>query len=149
MIRAMLPVLVLQILVSPACADKVPTCIGATTYCAPLVACIPATGEVLRGVSLGRNSGPIQAQSEAGVRCEGTWRRTLLGTGLAEFTCTDGRSGKSSFRWFERETGTAVGTGTFSTGDKAQFWAGNNLERYFREMPPEEMLRLSCKKLAS
>ena len=148
MIRAMLPVLVLQILALPALAEKVPTCIGAKTYCAPLVACIPATGEVFRGVSLGHNSGPIRAQSEAGVRCEGTWHRTLLGTGLAEFTCTDGRSGKSSFRWFERETGTAVGTGTFSTGGKAQFWAGNNLERYFQEMPPEEMLRLSCQKLS-
>jgi len=148
MIRTMLPVFVLLALVLPASADKVPNCRGETVYCAPLIVCIPATGEVFRGVSLGRRSGPVRAQSEAGVRCEGTWRRTLLGAGVAELTCTDGRSARSSFRYFEPETGTAVGKGKFSNGDEAQFWAGNNLMRYFQEMPPEEMLRLSCKALA-
>ena len=149
MIRTMLPVLLLPLLALPANAEKVPSCIGATTYCAPLVACIPATGEVFRGVSLGHDSGPVRALSDAGVRCEGTWRRTLLGAGVAELTCSDGRSARSTFRWFERETGTAVGKGKFSTGDEAQFWAGNNLMRYFQEMPLGEMLRLSCKVLES
>jgi hypothetical protein len=67
-----------------------------------------------------------------------------LGLGLAEFTCSDGRSGTSAFTWFEPESGTAVGSGRFSNGQIARFWAGNNLERYFREVSPGERQRMAC-----
>ena len=52
--------------------------------------------------------------------------------------------GSSVFNWFEPESGTAVGYGTFADGAVARFWAGNNLERYFRELDPEERQRMAC-----
>ena len=123
---------------------EVAACDPATMTCTPLVVCVEATGEILRGASFGRDAGRLVAVSTAGVVCEGSWRRGLLGLGLAEFTCSDGRSGTSAFTWFEPESGTAVGSGRFADGMVAQFWAGNNLERYFREVAPEDRQRMAC-----
>lgn len=123
---------------------EVAECDPATVNCSPLVVCVEATGEILRGASFGSSSGPFAAASTSGVICEGSWRRGFLGIGLADFACNDGRSGTSAFTWFEPESGTAVGSGRFSTGEEARFWAGNNLERYFREVAPEEKQRMAC-----
>ncbi|MFN5998002.1 MAG: hypothetical protein ACK47Z_12945 [Paracoccaceae bacterium] len=112
--------------------------------CSPMVVCVEATGEILRGASFGVDSGSFAVESTTGVICEGNWRRSFMGLGLAEFSCSDGRSGRSAFTWFEPESGTAVGTGQFSTGEEARFWGGNNLERYFREIAPEERRRMAC-----
>jgi hypothetical protein len=120
------------------------TCDPGTMNCSPLVVCIESTGEIMRGASFGLDAGPFMASSSTGVLCEGTWRRSFMGLGLAEFSCSDGRSGTSAFTWFEPESGTAVGSGRFSDGTEAQFWAGNNLERYFREIAPEERQRMAC-----
>ncbi|MGR3514226.1 MAG: hypothetical protein ACU0GG_15810 [Paracoccaceae bacterium] len=120
------------------------TCDPARMNCSPLVACIEETGEYFRGASFGQDAGPFRADSVTGAVCTGTWQRTLLGIGIAEFTCDDGRLGSSVFNWFEPESGTAVGHGTFVDGAVARFWAGNNLERYFDEIDPEERQRMSC-----
>ncbi|MEM7718678.1 MAG: hypothetical protein AAF222_05700 [Pseudomonadota bacterium] len=112
--------------------------------CSPLVACIEESGEYFRGASFGQDAGPLQATSVTGAVCTGTWRRTLMGIGIAEFTCDDGRVGSSVFNWFEPESGTAVGHGSFADGSVARFWAGNNLERYFREIDPLERERMAC-----
>jgi hypothetical protein len=119
-------------------------CDDPEAICVPLVACVEATGEILRGFAMGRDGGPLFAIANDGVVCEGSWRRTLLGLGVADFTCADGRSGTSTFTWFEKESGTAVGFGQFSDGEVATFWSGNNLERYFREVAPEERQRMAC-----
>ena len=123
---------------------EVAECDPATMNCSPLVVCVEATGEIMRGASFGLDAGPFAAASTSGVICEGSWRRGFLGIGLAEFACSDGRSGTSAFTWFEPQSGTAVGSGRFSTGEEARFWAGNNLERYFREVAPEERQRMAC-----
>ncbi|MEL7151204.1 MAG: hypothetical protein AAGK71_10740 [Pseudomonadota bacterium] len=112
--------------------------------CSPLVACIEETGEYFRGASFGYDAGPFRADSVSGAACTGTWRRTFLGIGIAEFTCSDGRMGSSVFNWFEPESGTAVGHGTFVDGTVARFWAGTNLERYFEEIDPLERERMAC-----
>ncbi|MGL4238426.1 MAG: hypothetical protein ACRCSW_20360 [Tabrizicola sp.] len=125
-------------------ADQAPTCDPETMNCSPLVVCIEATGEIMRGASFGTDSGPFLVLSVNGTICEGTWRRSPIGLGLAEFTCSDGRSGKSAFTWFEPESGTAVGSGQFSDGTEGRFWSGNNLERYFREVSPEDRQRMAC-----
>jgi hypothetical protein len=140
MFRLVLPALAL-LAAGPAIAQ---TCDPARMNCSPLVACVEATGEIFRGASFGVDGGPFHAESQAGVRCDGTWRRTVMGLGLAEFLCSDGRSGRSAFTWFEPESGTAVGTGQFSTDEVARFWSGNNLERYFREVSPEDRQRMAC-----
>jgi hypothetical protein len=143
MFRAVLPAFALLV-AAPVAADDTPSCDPVTMNCSPLVACVEATGEILRGASFGGDSGPFHAEGSAGVLCTGTWRRGPLGLGLAEFTCSDGRSGKSLFTFFEPQSGTAVGTGHFSGGGEVRFWSGNNLERYFREVAPEERQRMAC-----
>lgn len=131
-------------LIGAAAFAEAPSCDPETMACSPLLVCIETTGEIMRGASFGEDSGPFRAQSLEGVVCEGNWRRSFMGIGLAEFTCSDGRSGKSTFTWFEPESGTAVGSGQFSNGEIARFWGGNNLERYFREVDPEERQRMAC-----
>lgn len=113
--------------------------------CSPMVACIEATGEMFSGASFGRDGGAFWARSMSGVLCEGVWRRTLLGVGLAEFACDDGRTGQSAFTWFEAETGTAVGNGGFDDGAVARFWSGTNLEGYFQQVDPGERARMGCR----
>jgi hypothetical protein len=148
MFHVALPVLPLAaaVLLSaiPATAETPAVCDPLTMDCSPMVACVEATGEIFRGATFGRERGPLRAESAAGVVCDGMWARGLMGLGLAEFTCSDGRSGTSVFTWFEPESGTAVGSGKFSNGEEARFWAGNNLVRYFREVAPEERQRLAC-----
>ncbi|MFN4193994.1 MAG: hypothetical protein ACK4FR_13765 [Tabrizicola sp.] len=143
MFRQLLPAFALSF-ATLAGAEDARSCDPVTMDCSPLVACIEATGEILRGASFGVDGGPFHAENSAGVQCSGTWRRGPLGVGLAEFSCTDGRKGNSAFTWFEPESGTAVGTGRFSDGAEARFWAGNNLERYFRVVSPEERQRMAC-----
>jgi len=121
------------------------TCDTGDATCTPLVACVEETGEIFRGFTIGGDrSGPLVAQSVTGAICKGTWRETLLGIGLAQFTCDDGRAGTSAFTWFERETGTAVGKGDFVDGTTVRFWSGSNLKRYFEEVDPAEQQRMAC-----
>lgn len=130
-------------LAAPAYADTA-ICDPGTMNCSPLVACVEDTGEYFRGASFGQDAGPFQAESVTGAVCTGKWKRTMLGIGVAEFNCDDGRMGSSIFNWFEPESGTAVGHGTFLDGAVARFWAGNNLEKYFREIDPAERQRMAC-----
>ena len=130
-------------LLPAAAGAELPVCDPGRMACSPLVACIEATGEIFRGASFGREAGALHARN-ATTTCTGNWRRTAVGLGVAEFTCTDGRRGRSLFTWFEPETGTAVGTGRFDTGEVARFWAGNNLARHFAEVDPAEAGRMSC-----
>ena len=144
MFRALLPVVLLHFLAMPVAAQDQPSCEGASEYCVPWVACVEATGEIFHGASYGHDGGALVARSSGGVLCKGNWQRTFMGIGIATFDCSDGRSGQSSFTWFEPETGTAVGSGNFSNGEVTRFWAGNNLARYFREVSPEEEVRMAC-----
>lgn len=146
MFRRVLPVLCLLAL--PVDAQDLPTCDPVRMDCSPLVVCIEATGERFRGASFGRDAGPFHMRSESGPVCQGQWSRTAIGIGLAEFSCADGRRGTSAFTWFEPETGTAVGSGRFADGTPARFGAGNNLARYFREVSPEDQLRMGCNMVA-
>jgi len=112
--------------------------------CSTMVVCVDTTGEILGGSSFGTDAGPFSVTSDAGVVCEGQWRRTFSCIGLAQFTCNGARQGTSIFIWFEPESGTVVGTGRFDDGTQAHFWGGNNLERHFREVAPEDRARMAC-----
>ena len=60
------------------------------------------------------------------------------------FTCSDGRSGRSATIYFEPKTGTNVGKIILADGTKAEFWVGDNLGRYFRELSPEQVQAVGC-----
>jgi hypothetical protein len=135
--------LTLVLVATPALADM-PVCNPVTMDCSPVVACVAATGEILRGATFGVDSGVISATSDTGATCTGGWQRTVIGLGLAQFSCTDGRTGASAFTWFEPSSGTAVGSGQMSDGTTVQFWAGNNLARYFREVAPGTEAAMAC-----
>jgi hypothetical protein len=141
-LKRVLPIALVLPTLAQASAESM--CDPARMNCSPLVACIEETGEIFRGASFGLDAGPFRADSVTGAVCTGTWQRMPTGIGLAEFTCDDGRSGMSAFTWFEPETGTAVGEGTFADGSVARFWSGNNLARYFREVDPAEVERMAC-----
>ena len=125
-------------------AEEIELCDPSTMNCSTFVACIEDTGEYFKGVSFGTEAGPLAAKSVTGAICTGEWARGPSGVGVAKFTCDDGRSGSSVYKWFESESGTAVGTGEFADGAEARFWSGNNLERYFREIDPSERDRMAC-----
>ena len=144
MFRAIVPAFAALSLAWPASAEDIAVCDLSMNYCLPLIACIAPTGEVLRGVSFGRNSGTLSAQSADGLRCSGAWSAGFEGVGAAEFTCSDGRSGRSATIYFEPKTGTNVGKIILGDGTKAEFWVGDNLGRYFRELSPEQVQAVGC-----
>jgi hypothetical protein len=112
--------------------------------CTPFVGCIEATGEYFQGQSYGPDHGRLIAISSGGTVCHGSWKRMPPGIGLAEFFCTDGRSGASAYTYFDVESGTAVGQGNFMDGATIDFWAGHKLEDYFETVDPSERDRMAC-----
>jgi hypothetical protein len=144
--RRYLVAMVLAVVAPPGAAanETKLTCDPDTMNCSPIVACIETTGEMFRGSSFGTDLGPLRVDTDEGVTCTGTWRRAIGGIGLAEFSCSDGRYGTSVYTWFEPETGTAVGQGTFADGTTIKFWAGNNLDGYFANVDPSEVQKMAC-----
>lgn len=127
-----------------ATVGRAASCPDTGEHCVTFVACIEETGEHFKGYALGHDAGTLAATSSLGASCTGNWWRTLLGLGRAEFSCDDGRSGSSLYTWFDRDTGTAIGSGQFADGARARFWSGSDLERYFRETDPDEVQRMKC-----
>lgn len=113
--------------------------------CSEIVACIEETGEYFRGgASNDDDGGPLIIRSSLGHVCTGDWWRTVLGIGRAEITCDDGRAGKATFLWFDKDSGTVVGSGTLNNGEEIRYWTGGKLEQYFNEIDPAERDRMSC-----
>ncbi|MDE0588311.1 hypothetical protein OU789_00055 [Halocynthiibacter sp. C4] len=119
-------------------------CDSTEDYCVPFVGCIEKTGEIFRGRTHGLVGGPLIADSSSGASCVGLWEKTYLGIGVARFECDDGRNGASVYTYFEERTGTAVGKAEMTNGQVGKFWAGWNLEAYFREVAPEERQSMAC-----
>lgn len=119
-------------------------CSLANDYCVPVVGCIEETREFFRGQTNGADKGPLRVEGAGKLVCTGTWQRTFMGLGIAEFACEDGRSGKAIYSYFEPETGTAVGTGTLADGMTANFWSGHNLETFFEIYADDERALSNC-----
>lgn len=121
---------------------EVPAC--TSQGCSSFAACVPDTRELIVGTSFGRDSGPIYAKSDSGTFCTGDWRRTVMGIGVAQFTCDDGRQGQAVYTWLDPDTGTATGTGRFNNGTLVRFWSGNDLARYFSSADPADLAVADC-----
>lgn len=132
------------LVLAPIAANALSTCNPDTQDCSRFAACVQDTAEVFHGVSFGRDAGPLEAETEAGVQCSGQWHRGPMGVGIAEFSCSDGRSGNALYTWIDPDTGTARGKGQFSDGTAVWFWAGNDLGRYFASADPDDLADVAC-----
>ncbi|WP_147111740.1 hypothetical protein [Tateyamaria sp. syn59] len=109
----------------PARADD--NCTLKNNYCVPFIGCTLDGQDFYVGRTFGRESGVLEARGLSGATCSGTWRRTALGIGRAEFSCSDGMSGRATYTYFDRSSGTAKGRGRTQGGDRLQFWAGHRI----------------------
>ncbi|MEX0371656.1 MAG: hypothetical protein AB3N09_13570 [Tateyamaria sp.] len=103
------------------------TCTLKNNYCVPFIGCTTDGQDYYVGRTFGRESGELEAQGLSGATCRGTWKRTALGAGRAVFSCSDGVSGRATYTYFDRGTGTAKGRGRTQSGDRLQFWAAHRI----------------------
>ncbi|MEO1306729.1 MAG: hypothetical protein AAFV38_02045 [Pseudomonadota bacterium] len=118
-------------------------CPADETYCQPIVACVPSTGESFRGFAVGLEEGKFFLQSGKSI-CGGLWQNGPDGTGAAIMNCEDDRNARATFEYFERETGTVVGKGEFDDGTVIEYWTGSNLAAYFERTDPADVQPISC-----
>jgi hypothetical protein len=123
-------------LLNPAQAQTIGTCItrpGEPDNCAPLVACVEATGVYFMGRAVGHNAGTLAGELSNGAFCTGEWvSRNWLGTGQADFTCDDGQWGRAYFTYLHMPTGTATGRGLTNRGQSLRVWAGHEIRAFLR-----------------
>lgn len=121
-------------------------CSDRDNQCTRVVGCIlGAQNELFIGEVYGVEAGLFEAVSSAGATCSGTFRRTQIGTAKVRTTCTDGRSGRATFFYYDKKTGTGRGKGRMSDGKQIVFWAGDNLMDYFKKEQAREFSELvSC-----
>ena len=113
-------------------------------YCVPFVGCFESGDGFFHGMSFGKREGPIFAVSEQGVRCEGRWWRNALGAGKARFTCEDGVSGRATYTYFHKSSGTAKGRGRTNSGERLRFWAGHRYLAYVLADKNETAAMTTC-----
>ena len=133
-------------LMSPAYSEG--RCTLANNYCVPFVGCTGDGANFYLGQTFGRRSGPVQAQGLDGSTCTGTWKRTALGAGVARFECSDGITGRARYTYFDSSSGTAVGRGRTSAGDRLSFLAGHRVEDYIAAAQGFDADLLACVKRA-
>ncbi|EBA17558.1 hypothetical protein RSK20926_07467 [Roseobacter sp. SK209-2-6] len=133
-------VLLLSLFAVPSWAEE--PCQLRNNYCVPIVACTKDGADFFVGRAYGKDGGPVQAQSKNGRKCEGRWWRTLIGTGKAELTCSDGLEAKISYSYFHKGSGTVLGKARLSDGARMSFWAGHRILPYVlhRERHRTEMI---------
>ncbi len=119
-------------------------CIQPNNQCVPVVGCILGEpNEFFYGEVHGVQKGAFIASSSKGANCRGTFRRTSLGTAKVNARCDDGRSGRATFTYYHKATGTGRGKGRMSDGERIIFWAGDRLFSYFenpRASEPNQLI---------
>lgn len=126
-------------------------CAGAdpALLCTPFYACVEAfVGDealLFVGRALGEApGGPLSGAFLSGLACGGEWRILPDGRGAASGACEDGRSFDVAYDYLHRPTGTAVGEGVTSFGERIQAWSGPQVGRYLREAAGRLDGRLAC-----
>ncbi len=114
---------------------KASDCIQPNNQCTPVVGCIlGAPNELFVGEVQGVSKGVFTVVSSQGARCVGTFRRTQFGLAKVQTNCDDGRTGRATFSYYHKNTGTGRGKGRMSDGGQIVFWAGDRLWSYFRNV---------------
>jgi hypothetical protein len=107
-------------------------CTDRGNQCTRVIGCIlGAPNELFFGEVHGIENGRIAAQTNLGVTCRGTFKRTVFGAAKANVSCDDGRTGRARFAYYHKHTGTGRGKGKMSDGEEVVFWAGDKLPSYF------------------
>jgi len=120
------------------------SCTLRNDYCVPFVGCTVDGGVYYTGRTYGKRSGPIIAKSWDGAECTGRWWRTAIGTGKAEFTCSDGNKGRATYNYVDSGSGTVLGRGRLANGDRMRFWAGHKVLPYVLENEDERVEMITC-----
>lgn len=139
MIRPFLPVLI--ILATPAAAQNLvprvpekPCVADAGPYnCVKNLACIGDEGLWFEGRAIGWNSGVLRGRMSNGIACEGTWTIEPSGLGRTEVSCEDGTTAEVISQYQDYETGTTVGRGVTSSGEKIRSFSGANVIEFLTE----------------
>lgn len=120
------------------------SCTLRNKYCVPFIGCTLDGKDYFMGRTYGKRSGPIIARSWSGAECKGRWWRTVIGTGKAEFSCTDGNSGRATYNYVDSASGTVLGRGRLASGDRMRFWAGHKVLPYVLEDEDEREEMIAC-----
>ncbi|WP_298840521.1 hypothetical protein [uncultured Roseobacter sp.] len=146
MTRTVMTSLLAGLLCTSAAAE---TCTLSNDFCVPFVGCFEDGQGFFHGYTTGRESGPVVAQTENGTLCVGEWWRGFAGAGKAKFACEDGKSGRATYTYFHRSSGTAVGKGRIQSGERVRFWAGHQYLAYVLADKKQTDAMISCVKAAA
>lgn len=97
--------------------------------CVRFLACVGTDGLWVDGQVHGWNRGTLKGQRNDGAICVGVWTASdgPMGSGTADFECSDGSVGKVIYFSQDSLTGTAIGRGMDSKGRHVKAWSGDNV----------------------
>lgn len=100
---------------------------GGDDSCVRNVGCIGDDGRWFSGRALGWNAGEAFGRTSEGVLCRGRWAIQSDGRARASLTCEDGVTAETMSVYQDTETGTTIGEGVTSEGDRLRFWSGKHV----------------------
>lgn len=78
-------------------------------------------------------SGVLVGRTSDEVAYEGTWETEPSGYGRTEVACKNGTSAEVVSEYQDYETGTSIGRGITSSGEKIRSFSGENVVEYLTE----------------
>lgn len=147
MIRATVPAVLLFLAATSTGAQPATSCDlrADSSSCTRVLACIGDDGRWFNGRSFGRGQGTVAGTFDDGVACTGTWvSRNAIGLGQADVTCEDGMSVTVLYTYQDEFSGTALGSGVASNGERIRVWSGNNVLAYLRAETGTRIATLPC-----
>jgi len=106
---------------------------GSPQNCVKNLACIGTQGRWFAGRAIGWNEGQLLGRNSDGMSCRGEWRIDRNGLGRSELTCKDGTTASVTADYQDYETGTAIGRGTTSAGERVISYSGAHVVEFLRE----------------
>ncbi|WP_293037116.1 S1C family serine protease [Paraburkholderia sp.] len=111
----------------------------------PVVGYFVESNIFFSGTADGKENGTLTLQTSTGARCVGEWRYTSGSTGLAGARCSDGRQVEMQFTAKDPQSGTTIGSGFSSFGERVVSYAGQYAVRYMERQaytPKEQLVGL-------
>lgn len=106
---------------------------GGPDSCVKVLACIGDRGRWFEGRAIGSGSGILQGRTSDGVTCSGTWTIEPSGLGRTEAACENGTTAELIAEYQDHRTGTAIGEGVTSEGEKILSFSGRNVVEFLTD----------------